>query len=76
MWFLPSGYNAGGAVRVSRYKYDRSQKFSTVQDFDCGQMRCLSRPSPSRASGCPGATTITNLSQVQDHPDRYREQKP
>jgi hypothetical protein len=28
----------GGTCAVSRYKFDRSQKFVTVQDFDCGQM--------------------------------------
>jgi hypothetical protein len=27
-------------------------------------------------SWCPGVTTITNLSWMQEHPDSYREQKP
>jgi hypothetical protein len=28
-----------GTGAVSRYKFDRSQKFVKVQDFNCGQMR-------------------------------------
>ena len=28
-----------GTGAVSRYKLSRSQKFVSVQDFDCGQMR-------------------------------------
>jgi len=30
---------AAGTGAVSRYNVERSQKFITVQDFNCGQMR-------------------------------------
>ena len=59
----------GGTGAVSRYKLSRSQKTVTVQDFNCGQMRAL--PIEAERSGCPGATTITNLSWVQE-----QKQKP
>ena len=38
--FIP-GYKCwlAGTGAVSRYKLSRSQKFVTVQDFNCGQMR-------------------------------------
>ena len=38
-----------GTGAVSRYKLSRSQKFVTVQDFNCGQMR---------VSGCNGPLQI------------------
>ena len=48
-----------GTGAVSRYKFDRSQKFITVQDFNCGQMRvpALSpalRGELREGSGCNG----------------------
>jgi len=44
-----------GAGEVSRYKLSRSQKFITVQDFNCGQMRALPNVAErSWVSGCNG----------------------
>jgi hypothetical protein len=37
--FLPSWYKFYRALRVSRYKFDRSQKIVTMQDLYCGQVR-------------------------------------
>jgi len=42
-----------GTGAVSRYKLSRSQKFITVQDFNCGQMRALPTEAERRwVSGC------------------------
>jgi hypothetical protein len=67
------------ALRVSRYKFDRSQKTITVQNFCWGHWRsvavlsCLGARNLSRCRNliasrcvCPGATAITNLSWEKD----------
>jgi len=51
-----------GTGAVSRYKLTRSQKFITVQDLNCVQMRV---PALSGAKG-PGDRTITKLSWEQE----------
>jgi hypothetical protein len=41
--FLPSWYKFYCVLVRSRYKFDRSREFVTVQDLNCGQMRVSGR---------------------------------
>jgi hypothetical protein len=56
--------------RESRYNVDRSQKIVKVH-WVLIASRCALCPPKRSESGCPGATTITNLSCVQE-----QKQKP
>ena len=38
-----------GTGAVSRYKFDRSQKTVTVQDYNCGQVRALTAVASAKA---------------------------
>jgi len=78
-YFLPSGYKFYWALRVSRYKFDRSHEFIPGYKFGCGHWRsvgvqAVSEPESCHGTenliagrcACPGARTITNLSWGQE----------
>src|SRR4030066_1634086 len=52
--FLPSGYKFYLALRVSRYKYDRSRETITVQDFYWGHWRSVAVQFVSEPEICQG----------------------
>ena len=72
--------SSGGARRVWRTFCRHGTNFNKL--YACRGTNCLGARNLSRcriliACICayPGATAITNLSWVQEHPDSYREQK-
>ncbi len=53
--FLPSGYKFYRALRVSRYKFNRSRETITVQDFTWGHWRSVAVQAVSEPENCHGA---------------------
>jgi len=55
--FLPSGYKFLWALRVSRYKFDRSREFITGYKVGCGHWRSVAVQVWSEPEICQGAKT-------------------
>jgi hypothetical protein len=53
--FLPSGYKFYLALRVSRYKFDRSHEFIPGYKVGCGHWRSVAVQTVSKPEICQGA---------------------
>ena len=53
-WFLPSGYKVCWALRVSRYKFDRSREFIPGYKVGYGHWRSVAVRTVSKPENCQG----------------------